>query len=66
MDTNKAFKIFIRHQLEAMQQDGKINLTAEELEAFANRIENDYMFYKEFSEFMRYFIRKFGDQYGLI
>jgi hypothetical protein len=65
MSPRQAFRIFIRHQLETMQEDGTTDLTAEELENFANGIEDDYDFYKAFDEFLVDFINDFGENYGI-
>lgn len=65
MGARQAFQIFIRHQLEVMKDDGKINLTAEELEKFANGVENDFTFYEQLADFLEEYINDFGENYGI-
>lgn len=65
MSTRQAFKIFIRHQLEVLVDEGKINLTAEELELIANGMEDDFTFYEQLGEFLVEFIEDFGENYDI-
>lgn len=63
--TRGAFRIFIRYQLETMIEEGKISLTAEELEKFANGIEDDMTFYEQLGDFLAEYLDVFGENYGI-
>ncbi|MFJ7736414.1 hypothetical protein ACIQ2D_08720 [Lysinibacillus sp. NPDC097287] len=65
MNTREAFKVFIRHQLSVMKDEGKIDLTAEEIEKFANGIENDDVFYNQLGDFLADYIDTFATNYGI-
>lgn len=63
--TRGAFRIFIRYQLQTMIEDGKVDLTEEELEKFANGIEDDMIFYEELGDFLTEYLENFGTNYGI-
>jgi hypothetical protein len=65
MNTRQAFRIFIRHQLETMAEDGKLDLSAEELEKVANGVEDDFTFYEQLGDFLKEYIEDFGENYGI-
>lgn len=63
--TRGAFRIFIRYQLQVMVEEGKIDLTEEELEKFANGIEDDFTFYEQLGDFLTEYLEDFGTNYGI-
>lgn len=65
MNTRQAFRIFIRHMLEVMQEEGKTDLSAEDLEKFASGIEDDPTFYEQLEDFLKEYIEDFGENYGI-
>jgi hypothetical protein len=65
MSTRQAFRLFIRDQLEALVEERKIDLNAEELEKFTNGIEDDFTFYEQLGEFLKEYIEDFGENYGI-
>lgn len=65
MDTRTSFRMFIRHMLGTMVEDGKINLTNEEIEKFANGIEDDMTFYDLLGSFLEEYINDYGENYGI-
>ncbi|MCM3180208.1 hypothetical protein [Cytobacillus horneckiae] len=65
MSERQAFRIFIRFQLQMMTEEGKNDLTQEEVEKFANGIEDDPMFYEQLGDFLSEYIEDFGSNYGI-
>jgi hypothetical protein len=65
MSTRQAFRIFIRHQLEVLKEEGKIDLSAEEIEKIANGVEDDFTFYEQLGDFLKEYIEDFGENYGI-
>ncbi|MDP1395266.1 hypothetical protein Q8G28_17750 [Lysinibacillus capsici] len=65
MSPREAFKVFIRYQLSAMKDEGKIDLTAEDIEKFANGIEDDEVFYNQLGDFLADYIDTFSTNYGI-
>lgn len=63
--TRGAFKIFIRYQLQTMIEEGKINLTEEEVEKFISGIEDDITFYEQLGDFLAEYLEDFGTNYGI-
>jgi len=61
MSPRQAFRIFIRHQLETMVEDGQLDLTAEQLEHLANTMEDDHIFYKRLGDMIEEYL---GDWQG--
>lgn len=57
LGTRAAFQIFIRHQLEVMIEEGKINFSNEEVKKFSNAIENDKFFYDSLGNFLAEYIK---------
>lgn len=52
MGPRQAFRIFIRHQLNTMNEEGYIVLPDDEVEKLADFIENDFSFYEGLSEML--------------
>lgn len=59
----QAFRVFIRFELEDVMNDRFINLTDQQLEDFANGIEDDDMFYNALDEFLADYINDYGSNY---
>ncbi len=59
MDPREAFRIFIRHHLEVMNDEKYINLPEEKTEEIAEWIEIDLSFYESLSELLAEYIRDF-------
>lgn len=58
MSPRQAFRIFIRHQLNVMNDEGYVDLPNEAIEKFANFIENDSSFYEGLSELLTEYIEE--------
>lgn len=56
MSSREAFRIFIRHQLHVMNDEGYVDLPNEAIEKLSNFIENDYSFYERLSELLTDYI----------
>lgn len=59
MDSREAFRIFIRHHLEVMNDEKYINLPKEKTEEIAEWIEIDPSFYESLSELLVEYISDF-------
>ena len=59
------FKAFIRFELEVMKSEGKIDLTEEQIETFANGVEDDFTFHDQLGDFIQEYIEDYGSNYGL-
>lgn len=64
MNSRQAFRIFIRFQLENGLAE-QLGLSAEDLEKFANGVEDDPTFYEKLDEFLQEYIEDFGENYGI-
>ena len=56
MSPREAFRIFIRHQLNVMNDEGYVDLPNEAIDKLANFIENDSSFYERLSELLTAYI----------
>jgi len=65
MNPREAFRVFIRFQLRDAIEEGKVNLSSDNIEKFVNGIEDDYTFYEKLDDFLAEYINDFGDNYDL-
>lgn len=65
MDPREAFRVFIRFQLRQAVEEGDVILSDEQIEKFANGIEDDPTFYEKMNIFLNEYLFDYGDNYDL-
>lgn len=65
ISSRRAFQVFIRFQLANAAEEGKIDLSPEEIEKFANGIEDDPHFYEKLDDLLKDYLEDFGSNHGI-
>jgi hypothetical protein len=65
MNPRKAFREFMRFELQSACEEGKLDLTDEEIEKLITYAEDDETFHNDFIDFVKDYIDWCGENFGL-
>jgi len=64
-DPRKAFRVFMKHQLDWATEEGILDLSDDDIEKIILFAEDDYIFHRDFVEFMRDYLEWRSEEIGL-